>query len=296
MKSKGYMVIAVGSVSLATLALTAGTTFASSTSGTHSQGVPSQISALNNEIASLQATVNLQGQDIATLKQDFNNIQITQQNLQTQMSNIVSNQTQFDGSLYGIRQTLDKYGTEIASLQGSVSALSSANTGEGQQQLHTVTCFEYDVNNHLINVPLYLVDANNVTHLIDHTNPDGSVAFVNLPDGTYTLTDKDSYYPISSPQTITVSGSDVTGVKVQYGMPTYSVTVKILQNGAPYVGGNVHLDDGHGSFIAGPFTTSSDGTFTSLDVAPGTWMVEIGQTVVGNINVSSGATDFTVGQ
>lgn len=175
-----------------------------------------------------------------------------------------------------------------------------ANGSTSQSTGYNVEGTMYDATGKQIGASLHLVGSDGVTHLIDHMTSTGQFVFANIPDGTYTLTTKDPMYPVTNPQTITVNGQDVSGLNVNFGMKTYTVTFQVYQNGAPFAG-NVYYRDTSQTFTRGPITTASDGTFKASQIAAGSWTIYTGPndsslTPLGTVQVTDGSSVVKVGQ
>jgi peptidoglycan hydrolase CwlO-like protein len=207
----------------------------------------------NNQISSLQQLISSQENDISVLKNQFGTLQTQFQQLQTKVDVLEGNpKPPIDG--------------------------------------HNVSGVMVDSNNKAFFSGIELIDATGKHyHRSSEDLTRGSFSFANIPDGTYSISYYFQTYQIDSPKQIAISGNDVTGLIIKLLVPTYTISGLATDNsGLPI--GNERVGLRAPNNIGGYWPpTGNDGTFTLAGIAPGSYMI-----LIGNPDAPLATTDVIV--
>jgi hypothetical protein len=108
----------------------------------------------------------------------------------------------------------------------------------------------------------------------------GTVAFPNVPDGSYNIVPAAPEYHISQPQQINITGNGATTIALRLATDIYSVS-GMAQNssGEPISNAPISFSDPAGQTWNYGWHTNPDGAFLIDDLPPGTYTIHIGNPV-----------------
>ncbi|KQX51944.1 MSCRAMM family protein [Paenibacillus sp. Root444D2] len=232
------------------------------------KGIVQRLGVLEKLLTSLTTTVNNLSNDLSSTKETI----VAQNNQISSFQQIISSQ---ENEISVLKNQVGTLQSQFQQLQTRVDIL-EANSNPPAIG-HSISGVMVDSNNKPFFSGVQLIDGSGKRYSRssgDLTN--GSFTFTNIPNGTYTINYYFPTYVIDSPNQVTVSGNDVTGVIIKLAVPTYTISGQVVDNsGLPIRNERVLLKDPHN--VGGYWQpTGNDGSFTLGGIVPGSYTILIG--------------------
>ncbi len=267
---------------------------------------PRNVSPIQQQVAKLNKEVQQALQEIQTLSnqtvQQQNELSQEQNALaqdQQEIQNLSNTDRQQADQIANLQQAVNAQDQQLAALQNSINVFANEIQQLQSSGSQTVEIREMAANGQPVFVGLTLVPIHggpSISYDPTDSSYNGTVAFPNVPSGTYDVVTAAPEYQVNQPKQIAVQNSGSTTLTLQLSTNIYTVSgTAETPSGSPVINAPISFSDPSGHSWSYGWHTDSNGTFAVDDLPPGTYTIHAGSLSADEATFTITNTNFNLG-